>query len=239
MLVISACNNNSTETTPAIDPDTGKSYFFLKEGQFREYEVFEIRYLAVDISDTFRYELREEVKEEFVTNGITSNIIHRFRRADASQEWLLDSVWSARVETDRAISVENNIPIVKMLFPALEGRKWNGNAFNVRDEDEFIITTFSPAQDEDNNTSFQVPIPGRAISFSEVLVVEQNQEEDMITFRDNRVEVYKDSVGLVFKEYDVVKICSRVECLGQEIVESGRFYRELLTNQGKIEDEGG
>ncbi len=237
--VASACNSNATDTTPAIDPDTGKSYFFLKEGQFREYEVFEIRYLAVDISDTFRYQLREEVKEEFVNNGVTSNIIHRFRREDASQEWLLDSVWSARVDTDRAVSVENNIPIVKMLFPSLEGRKWNGNAFNTKDEDEFIITTFDPAQDEDNNTSYQVPIPGRAISFSEVMVVEQNQDEDMITFRDNRVEVYKDSIGLVFKQYDVVKICSRVECLGQEIVESGRFYRELLTSQGKIEDEGG
>lgn len=237
-LLASGCGD-TTDTTAAVPPDTGKSYFFLEEGRFREYEVYEIRYLAVDISDTLQYHLREEVKETFSSNGTTSNIIHRFVRPDENRAWELDSVWAARVETDRAISIENNVSIVKMIFPALQERKWNGNAFNTRPEDEFRITTFSPAQDEDNNTNFQVPIQGRAISFSEVMVVEQNQEEDMITFRDNRVEVYKDSVGLVFKQYDVVKICSRSDCLGQEIVESGRFYRELLTSEGKIEDEGG
>lgn len=235
----SGCSGNSTDTVPAIKPDTGKSYFFLEEGQFREYDVYEIRYLAVDISDTLEYQLREEVKEAFFSNGTTSNIIHRFRRESVLEAWELDSVWSARVETDRAISVENNVPIVKMVFPSVQERKWNGNAFNTREEDEFRIITFSAAQDENNNTSYQVPIPGRAISFSEVMVVEQHNDEDMITFRDNRVEVYKDSVGLVFKQYDVVKICSRVECLGQEIVESGRFYRELLTSEGKIDGAGG
>lgn len=238
LFMASACGN-TTDTVPAIEPDTGKSYFFLEEGQFREYDVYEIRYLAVDISDTFRYQLREEVKEAFISNGVTSNIIHRFRRENALEAWELDSVWSARIETDRAISVENNIPIVKIVFPAVQERKWNGNAFNTREQDEFRIITFSAAQDEDNNTSYQVPIPGSAISFSEVMVVEQNDDEDMITFRDNRVEVYKDSVGLVFKQYDVVKICSRAECLGQEIVESGRFYRELLTSEGKTDGTGG
>ncbi|GAB5525432.1 MAG: hypothetical protein Roseis2KO_33040 [Roseivirga sp.] len=239
VLLASSCGNNTTDTIPAVAPDTGKSYFFLEEGQFREYDVYEIRYLAVDISDTFQYQLREEVKEAFMNNGVTSNIIHRFRRENSTEAWELDSVWSARLETDRAISVENNVPIVKMVFPAVQERKWNGNIFNTRAEDEFRITTFSPAQDEENNTSFQVPIPGRAISFSEVMVVEQNQDEDMITFRDNRIEVYKDSVGLVFKQYDVVKICSRSECLGQELVESGRFYRELLINEGTLDDAGG
>lgn len=236
----SACGStDGTETIPAVGPDMGKSYFFLVEGQFREYDVYEIRYLAVDISDTLEYQLREEVKEAFMSNGVTSNIIHRFRRQNTTEAWELDSVWSARLETDRAISVENNIPIVKMVFPTIEERKWNGNAFNRRAEDEFRVITFDPAQNEDNNTSYQVPIPGIAISFSEVMVIEQHEDEDMITFRDNRVEVYKDSVGLVFKQYDVVKICSRVECLGQEIIESGRFYRELLTSEGKVDGAGG
>lgn len=226
------------ETIPAVDPDAGKSYFFLKEGQFREYEVYEIRYLAVDISDTLSYQLREEVRESFNNEGSQANIIHRLIRENASQEWELDSVWSARVETDRAISVENNVPIVKIVFPSIRERTWNGNLFNTRSEDEFRVIEFDPTQ-EDNNTSFQVPIPGRAISFSEVLVIEQNEEEDNITFRDNRLEVYKDSVGLVFKQYDVVKICSRPECLGQGLVESGRFYRELLTAEGTIDETGG
>lgn len=240
LLFASACGTASVdETIPAIDPDTGKSYFFLKEGQFREYEVYEIRYLAVAISDTLQYQLREEVRESFMNNGVRSNIIHRLTRADETQEWELDSVWSAREEANRAVSVENNIPIVKMVFPPLQEVEWNANIYNTRDEDGFRVLTFEVAQDEENRTSFQVPISGRAISFSEVLVVEQNQDEDAITFRDNRVEVYKDSVGLVFKQYDVVKICSRPECVGEGLVESGRFYRELLIEEGTFDAAGG
>lgn len=238
-LALACGNSEELETIPAVGLETGKSYFFLEEGQFREYDVYEIRYLAVNISDTFQYQLREEVKEAFMSEGVTSNIIHRLRRENETESWELDSVWAARIETDRAISVENNVPIVKMVFPTVEERKWNGNAFNIREEDEFRVITFDPAQNEENNTSFQVPISGRAISFSEVMVIEQHNDEDLITFRDNRVEVYKDSVGLVFKQYDVVKICSRSDCLGQEIIESGRFYRELLTSEGKIDGEGG
>ena len=61
-----------------LDPDTGKSYFFLEEGKFREYNVFEIRYLAVDRSDTLRYQLREVVGESFdAANAESARLLYR------------------------------------------------------------------------------------------------------------------------------------------------------------------
>ena len=66
--------------------------------------------------------------------------------------------------------------------------------------------------------------------------VEISNISDSITFRDMRTEVYVDSIGLVFKDYDVVKLCSRPECLGKNIVESGRLYIESLTAHGFLDE---
>ena len=227
-LAVWACGGSeNTETIPAIDPDTGKSYFFLVEGKYREYNVDEIRYLAVDISDTLTYQLREEVGAAFTSpGGQVSHIINRFTRPDDTQPWVLDSVWAARVETDRAVSVENNIPIVKMTFPTIVDRFWDANVFNPAALDTFRVTQFG--------TPFNI---GGIASFLEAMVIEQHDDEDGITFRDIRREVYADSIGLVLKEYNVVKFCSTPECLGLEIIQSGRFYRERLFNHGFVDED--
>ncbi|MCE7995501.1 MAG: hypothetical protein HEP71_26215 [Roseivirga sp.] len=242
-LFLSSCGTSgSSETIPAIDQEAGKSYFFLEEGKFREYEVYEIRYHAVGLSDTLAYQLREEVKESFTNNGVRSNVIHRFSRIDENQEWSLDSVWSARVERDRAISMENNIPILKMTFPSLQERTWDGNLFNTRQEDEFKVITFDPTQNDENQTSFRVPVAGSAASFTEVLVIEHESFEDFVD-KDVRMEVYKDSVGLVYKEYETLKycttnsVCDYDPTMPGEFVVSGRYYREILLTHGFIDNE--
>lgn len=243
LTLFTACSGSeSGETIPAVDVNAGKSYFFLEEGKFREYEVYEIRYHAAGLSDTMAYQLREEVKESFTTNGVRSNVVHRFTRIDENQDWSLDSVWSARVERDRAISMENNTPIVKMSFPALRDRTWDGNLFNTRQEDEFKVITFDPAQDDENKTSFRVPVSGSAASFTEVLVIEHESFEDFVD-KDVRMEVYKDSVGLVYKEYETLKYCTSTSVcdydptMPGEFVVSGRYYREILLTHGFIDNE--
>ena len=224
--VAMACNSGKSEFTPPIDPDTGKSYFFLVEGKYREYDVYEIRYFGVDISDTSEYQLREEVKSYFLDNqGDTTRIIHRFRRNIDTDPWALDSVWTARIEADRAISIENNRSIVKMTFPVFVGKIWDGNLYNTVGQDTFEIKSF--------NEFFQ--LPGSLTSFQKAMVIEHHEDDDLITFRDNRREVYADSVGLVFKEYEVLKYCSTNECLNQQIIQSGRLYRETLIAHGTVE----
>ena len=143
----------------------------------------EIRYRAVDISDTLRYQLREEVAESFANaNGDVSHIIRRLIRQDESENWSLDSIWAARIVDQSAISVENNVPFLKIQFPPVQERSWDGNRFNNRDEDTYDVITFNPAQDETNNTFFQVPpLEGEnSVSpiFTEVLVIEQEAFQD-------------------------------------------------------------
>ena len=225
-VVVFSCGNADTEDAiPTLDPDLGKSYFFLEPNKYREYDVYEIRYFAVDISDTLEYQLREEIRESFSNgSGQESRIVNRYIRNNDQQPWQLDSVWAARVEPGLAVSVENNLPMVKMVFPVDTTRRWDINQFNGRDA---VISKYK---------SFDEPYTVRLNTFLEAMEIEISNISDLITFRDNRTEVYADSIGLVLKDYEVVKLCSRQECLGQNIIESGRLYRETLIAHGFIDE---
>jgi hypothetical protein len=229
VLGLSACGS-SDELIPAVDQDTGVSYFYMVDNKYREYNVREIRYTAVGISDTFVYQLREEVKEAFQNAlGEESRLIHRLTRPNANAAWHLDSVWTVRIERDRAVSIENNIPIVKMVFPAQINRTWDANVYNTKDIDQFKILNFGALTNIAVNDDLEA---------TTTLTIEQENDQDGITFKDFRREIYADSIGLISKQYEVLKICSRPECVGLNQIESGRFYRETIIAHGFI-DEGG
>ncbi len=225
-IFIYACGSSSDEDPlPPLNPDLGKSYFFLEQGKYREYDVYEIRYSAVSISDTSSYQIREEVGEPFSNNsGQVSHIINRYRRENENLSWELDSVWTARIEGNKAISVENNIPLVKMVFPSDTTIRWDRNLFNGREATVQKYVNF--------NGQFTIGLN----TFLRTAEIEISNDQDGITFRDIRREVYRDSIGLIYKMYNEVKICSRQECLGQGLIESGRLYREELIAHGFIDE---
>lgn len=228
LLALSSCQTGE-DPIPALDADRGKSYFFMVENKYREYNVREIRYSAVNISDTLVYQLREEVRESFINSqGEESRIIHRLTRDNDTQPWILDSVWTARIEKDRAVSIENNISIVKMVFPSQAERVWDGNIFNTKAVDLFKILNFGVLTNIAVNNDLET---------TSTMTIEQENDEDGITFKNIRREVYADSIGLISKLYNVVKICSRSECLGQQLIESGRFYRETIYAHGFIDED--
>lgn len=232
VVVVSSCGNaKDVDANPPLDPDLGKTYFFLEANKFREYDVYEIRYTGVDISDTLEYQLREEVKEAFTTNGIESRVVHRLTRSLSGAPWVLDSVWTARVERERAVSVENNLPLQKLIFPVDVGRRWDRNLLNGNEAIVQEYLTFNQPFTQGFNTFLKACV---------VQVSNDNDENDTglaITFRDERTEVYADSIGLVRKEYRQLKFCTTGNCQLQEIVQSGRYYRETLSAHGLIEDE--
>lgn len=229
MLALISCSEFTDETpTPPLDPDQGKSYFFLEEGKYREYDVYEIRYLRLDRRDTLRYQVREEVGEVFAAEQAEkAHLIYRYSRLDDDQEWGLDSVWSARVERDRAIMTENNVQYVKMFFPADTTKYWDRNLYNDLDEKVIRARTY----DEPFTVGFN--------TFLNASEIEISTFDEPITERDFRLEVYADSIGLVFKEYEVVKYCSDQDlCIpGTREIQSGRFYQEQLIAHGNINDE--
>jgi hypothetical protein len=224
-----ACTDvDEVPTEPPLDPNQGKSYFFLEEGKFREYEVVEIKYSAVDISDTLAYQIREEVKEALdIEQAEKAHLIYRYSRGSELENWALDSVWSARLESNLAVATENNQSYVKMLFPADTVQSWDRNLFNGKTEE--IVKA----------RSFNEPFTIGFNTFLEAMEVQISQADDSVTFRDNRYEVFADSIGLVYKYSEVLTYCSREkDCeIGAKVIESGRYYTETLIAHGFIDEE--
>ena len=211
-----------------LDPDLGKTYFFLEEGKYREYDVYEIRYFAVSLSDTMAYQIREEVREPYSpVQAEKAHLIYRFKRFDDAEPWGLDSVWSARVERNRAVVTENNVQFVKMNFPADTNLTWDHNLY--KDKPQELIRA----------RSFNEPFTTGFNTFLNATEIEISAFDEPITERDFRLEVYADSIGRVFKEYEVVKYCSDQDfCeIGSRTIQSGRYYRERLIAHGNVNDE--
>ena len=206
-----------------ISPDNnrlGLEYFPLETGQFRVYDVDEILY-SISSFDTLKYQLKESVVSTFenAEDGITYTI-HREKRNTDQETWKLDSVWSARKTNSIAVSVENNISFVKMVFPIKNDLRWDGNVLNSLAEKQYVYDMNL----EKMTFSEQV--------FTDLVKVIQSDVEENIVNRDERYEIYAKEVGLVEK-YGMSLMYCTVDCPSQKTIVSGRFIQQTLTSYGQ------
>lgn len=185
LLGITACNE-------AVEPDPaslGYDYFPLTTGDERVYDVRQIHLDVGSTADTTYYQLMEVVGESYSSGAEESFRIERYRRSTASDEWQLDSVWSARVNTYQAIMVENNVPIIKISFPVQENRRWDGNAMNSKLYDEFKMIDVGSEYTLDE------------ISFdrSLILVKEDLLDTCYLSFDNYHTEVYGKGIGMIHR----------------------------------------
>lgn len=207
--------------TLAPDPDkVGFNYFPLEIGEFRIYQVQKIEYSLFVPTDTANYQLKEQVVDTFSTQNEINYILHRFSRDSSTDNWQLDSVWTARRTQNHAIVVENNIPFVKMVFPISLNKVWDGNLFNASPPDEYQIT--------DIGRSLETP----AGTFVNNLTIFENNDPDTLIFQDIRQSIYALNVGLVYKNSSILDFCNTEPgCLGT--LEFGTKFEQILTDYGK------
>lgn len=219
VLVLLSC---STDPVPA-DPDrVGYNYFPVDSGFARTYNVVEILHLLTGETDTSNYQIRELVAGSFEgSGGETVYLLNRLRREDQGGNWELDSIWSVRRNATQAVQTENNIPLLKMVFPVRENRTWDGNSLNGKDIDEYLMSEV--------DQPFQVD----SLDFDQTLTVIQSEILDTIVFQDYRVEIYARDIGMIFKESIILDFCSDPECIGQGIIEKGRRLRMEIMEYGQ------
>ena len=182
-LVISGCSLDEIETQ---DFTLGSSYYPLSPYRHIDYRVLQIRYSLFQGNDTSQFFLREAVVDTFrdVTGELNFRI-ERFKRSTEEAEWVIDSIWSARVNQTRIIKEENGTSFVKMALPEEERKSWNGNAFNTLGDDFYSIINFKDTFATGN------------FEFFPTLEVEQANFSSAVN-RDVRREVYAEGIGLVY-----------------------------------------
>ena len=218
-IVIIGCNE-----LLAPEPERlGYEYFPLTVGEFRIYDVEVINYNSDGSTDSVKYQLKEVVADSSIIGEETSYRLNRFRRPTAQEIWVIDSVWTARLNTYQAIVVEHNVPIIKLSFPLAEDRRWNGNAMNSRDFDEFKIKNLGMAFQTNG-----VDYPNTLQMFKEEL-----RDPLGITKDDYHVEVFSAGQGLIYRLDEDLSYCD--DCPDRFTIEEGRIYEQKLLEIGKDE----
>lgn len=201
-----ACDNLDSNLPP---PQEGGKFFYPKIGQSIVYEVEDTAYELTGTFTVQTYQSKEVNAATFKDlDGKEALRIERFRRENEAQPWAFDSVFSAKIEIDKALKTENNVTYVKMSFPMKEGLKWNGNAFNAFKNDSYEMKNV--------NQSFQT---NRQKFDHSVTIIQQN-DSSLVDLK-KRIEVYAEGIGLVYQEKVNVSYCSSIDCLGKGKIDFG------------------
>lgn len=212
IILVASCED---EKGPSL-VDTGTSFFPLMVGQERVYTVEETNYLITGEVEIQSYLLREEIVDLFFTEADSSYIIYRYIRMDSTEEWSFLETWQARRNDFQGIVIEGNTPFLKLTFPIFAGRMWDGNRLNSREEDTFVMD------------SLYFAFNGVEQQFDSTLTVVQNDNQDFIVEQDRRFEVYAYDVGLIYKKETMLQYCTDDNCLGQQLIETGREFEQQL-----------
>jgi len=214
-----------------IEPDLGLDYFPLKVGTYIVYEVDEIQYNQVTGDIQSAYELKVTVTDSAANpeGGFTYTLL-RQKRTDAATPWYNLDTWTARVSGREFIMTEGNQPFVKLVFPPSVGISWDGNAYNTLGGEEQCGTL--PC-DSYQLLTLDEPFELPDTTFAHTLTIIQNDNPDRIVKKDIRKEVYALHVGLIYHEATVLNYCTNVDCLGQEIVETGFQYIQSIKEYGR------
>ncbi|HRI29296.1 MAG TPA: hypothetical protein PK715_14655, partial [Chitinophagales bacterium] len=123
--------------------------------------------------------------------------IERYARYADTIAWdkLIPTVWYAAKNNQKAERKEGELRYLNMVFPALQGTKWMGNAYINTNQDATAVF----ANWQYTYTEVDVPKTMGTLSFSQTATIVQNDYEDLVNKIYSR-EVYAKNVGMIEKE---------------------------------------
>jgi hypothetical protein len=214
-LIAFSCSKE--EVKPA---DIGLNYIPQLVGAYQVYSVDQTAYSEVAEPEVSHYEIMMEVVDSFPdANSDYTYVIHRSKRETSADDWQYLDTWSSTVNEQKAIVNEENISFVKISFPVKKEKQWNGNEFNINDDDTYEMKSV----DEPFTLGDQV--------FSKTIFIDQEDTEDLL-IKDKRFEIYARDIGLIYKEVTHLIYCDDVGCFGQKEIKSGIIFKQSIISHG-------
>lgn len=202
----------------------GYAYFPLERGDYWVYEVVDIQYTIQNGKDSTFYYLKAIVKDSSINaTGVISYYVNLYKRDGPLTSWNEEPVYVNTIKrtSTNLVEYEGNVPYVKLTFPVKSGLTWDGNAFNTTDPQYYYYT------DGDLPDSFS------EFDIDQIIRVVQNDFDDQIIRKDIRYEMYAAGIGLVYVEKNILEYCQEPGCFGEQIISSGKEYRQTLIEYGK------
>jgi hypothetical protein len=189
-ILAAACKD---ETTLLPAPEFN-NYFPADKGSYIVYDCDSVVYDDfTNTVDTLKFKIKEYYETEFTDNsGRTAIRLERYKMPEGTTQWQLKDIWSV-VKTDKQVEkVEEDVRMLKLLFPVKEGLEWDINALNNTGSRMVICK------------SIHQPYSVKALSFDSTVTVVNTDPENLVEeFRDT--EVFAANKGMVYKKYVNVK----------------------------------
>lgn len=150
--------------------------------------------------DTIQYQYREVIKDTFYdSQGLLNYRFEYSRRNNAAENWKVDRVWFGTANELNFQKVEDDVRLIKLVFPPDLGLTWDGLAYAPPATGQFSYLSGWQFKVIDLN----VPLVVNGNSFEETMTVQFVNEENLINKKLGR-EVYAYGVGLVYKEWEML-----------------------------------
>ncbi len=233
-VIFQSCGDG-TDTAPI---EFGYDYFPLEIGKYIEYDVDSVIYdIGAGNNVTIRnnsIQVREEITDSFPDNeGRLVYRIERFERADETQEWRVNDVWTAAVTNRQAERIEENLRFIKMVFPVSDNTNpWDGNKYI---DENLVISVAGESIFIFKNWLYEYRTIGESLNvggfpFDDVVTVYQADEENFIELRES-YERYARGIGLVERQMRILDTQCIADCVGQpweEKAEKGFIVRQTI-----------
>ena len=216
LLIFASCETEVEE----IPTDFGFEYQPLEIGLFWIYEVDQTTYFGENDSEDTQFFYRDFIRTFYLNEAREQVfVITRAKSIDRSN-WSTQFEYTLLRREFSLLRTIANQTLVNLVFPPELGKIWDANIYQDMDKDEFEIDSVR------NNTMGDV-------SSENVVRVNQEDSDDEITYRDIRYEVFEKGVGMIEKYDEVLTYCSRNECLGEKLIDSGSEVYMKLVDYGK------
>jgi len=171
-----------------VEPYLGHDYANLEVGKYVVYDVDSFFYDDFDNSiDSSFFQIKEVVDSKFTDlEGDEAFKIIRYRKISDTTGWVLTDVWSSKLITTNFQKVEENVRLLKLIFPIRGNATWNGNALNNDGEMTYEYTAIDQSETIGGNVLSNVLT---VLQFEEINLIEEKVFE----------EKYAKGLGMVYK----------------------------------------
>lgn len=216
-LLVASCDNSTTQ------PRDDYAYYPLEVGSYLVYDVRQETYSAGKQEPTVTvWQEKDQVIDRINNedNNTSSFIIARFTRTKTTDYWTKAKEFRVTRAPDKILTSLDNETFFDLIFPVDRSARWNGNAYNTRDEEQYTYDAINEPFGEFENT---------------LTVVER-----MDSSRINKyvgIKKYALNVGLVYDDQISYEYCQTDECLASDVrkIESGVHKSRMVAEYGKGE----
>lgn len=185
-ILLFSCSKEKIDSTSSLD----YSYFPYTKGFKVQFDVDSTIWDDFTGQMYFSQSQILEIYESYFidASGNQTLRIERYQRKNENDEWKILKIYTANLNKTRAEITEDNIRLIKLIFPTEKNKTWDGNAFNSLKPETWRITEVHKALQINSN------------NFDSTLTVLHSNETNLIN-EDIRYEIYATHVGLI-KKYE-------------------------------------